>query len=504
MNLSNAVMKTPQAASFSPSPVLPLDTIPDAIDRRSFLRRSLGLAGGCACGLCAGSLLAQPASAVTTLISPGCRRSKVRIAKLYLGVPEAHWPTPRMDVHAELNRYEAAFAKMGQDFADVEFVTNKLITKKEDLGDIQGRLQQTDGVLLIHLSMGIGAVLREILAAKKPTVLFAAPYSGHEWAGFGALRNEPDGQNLECLLTSDLSQLAVGVRPFRAIHHLREAKVLNLTTRPLPAAYTKAVADKFGTEISILSLPRMMAAYESINPKAAEEEARRWIRQATKVVEPPKEEIAKSCRLALAFERVLAEEDATALTIDCYGSMYRNLPAFPCVGFVRLNDMGLAGICESDLASAVTFLLLQGLSGRPGFISDPTIDESKKAIILAHCLGSTRMDGPAGPRAPYKLRSIMERQEGCVPQVRMRVGQDVTQAWLVGTDKLYYFTGDIIESPDIDRGCRTKMTVKVDGDLQKLWQNWSNGLHRVTCYGELTADLKRFCRFKGIELVNEA
>jgi L-fucose isomerase-like protein len=152
----------------------------------------------------------------------------------------------------------------------------------------------------------------------------------------------------------------------------------------------------------------------------------------------------------------------------------------------------------------MTFLLLQGLTGRPGFISDPTVDESKGAIILAHCLGSTRMDGPAGPRAPYKLRTIMERQEGCVPQVTMRVGQRVTQGILVGADKLIYFTGGIIESPDTERGCRTKMTVKVDGDLAKLWQNWSHGLHRVTCYGDAVPDLKRFCRFKRIELVNEA
>jgi len=166
--------------------------------------------------------------------------------------------------------------------------------------------------------------------------------------------------------------------------------------------------------------------------------------------------------------------------------------------------MGLAGICESDLTAAMTFLLLQGLSGRPGFISDPTLDVSKRAIILAHCLGSRRMDGPRGPAQPYKLRTIMERQEGCVPQVKMRVGQRVTQAWLVGTEKLLYFTGTIIESPDVDRGCRTKMTVRVDGDIEKLWQNWAHGLHRVTCYGDVTADLKRFCRFAGLEMVNEA
>jgi hypothetical protein len=74
----------------------------------------------------------------------------------------------------------------------------------------------------------------------------------------------------------------------------------------------------------------------------------------------------------------------------------------------------------------------------------------------------------------------------------------------VSADKMIYFTGDIIDTPDVDRGCRTKITVKIDGDPEKLWQNWAHGLHRVTVYGDLTQDLKRFCRFKEINLINEA
>ena len=169
--------------------------------------------------------------------------------------------------------------------------------------------------------------------------------------------------------------------------------------------------------------------------------------------------------------------------------------------------MGLGGICESDLRSAMTHIVFQGLSGRPGFISDPTIDESKNAAILAHCLGTTKMDGPAGPAAPYKLRSVMERREGVVTQVQMRLGQKVTQAKLIDTELLRYFTGEIIDTPvslKDDRGCRTKITVRVDGDAEKLWKNWSHGLHRVTCYGDISRDLERFCRFKEIKMVNEA
>ena len=180
------------------------------------------------------------------------------------------------------------------------------------------------------------------------------------------------------------------------------------------------------------------------------------------------------------------------------------LPAYPCVGFTRLNNIGLGGICESDLQCAMTHILLQGLSGKPGFISDPTVDESKKAIILAHCLGTTKMDGPDGPTAPYKLRTVAERREGVVPQVFMRTGQKVTQAILIGTNRLLYFTGDVLDAPDIDRGCRTKITVKVDGDVEQLWKNWSSGLHRQTCYGDVTKEMGFFCKFKEIEMVNEA
>jgi len=150
----------------------------------------------------------------------------------------------------------------------------------------------------------------------------------------------------------------------------------------------------------------------------------------------------------------------------------------------------------------MTHILFQGLSGRPGFISDPTMDGD--IAILAHCLGSTRMDGPDNEPAPYKLRTIMERREGAVPQVKMRVGQEVTQAKLVGANLLVHFTGTIVDTPDVERGCRTKISVKVDGDAEKLWQNWSHGLHRVTCYGDITQDLKRFCRFKNVKMVHEA
>jgi hypothetical protein len=446
---------------------------------------------------------ASPAAAGPKVISPGCRKAKVQVAKVYLGKPGAHWPTPTLDLATEMRGYEDDFARMKSDFADVQFVVNELVTSDAQARALKEKLANVDGVLAIHLSMGVLGMVREIAGAGKPLALFAAPYSGHEWTGFGQLRKQPEGAMLECFLTSDRDQLAVAVRPFRAIHHLREARILDVTTREV-SAYAKQMKGKFGTDIVQVPRARVLEAYQAVPEAQAAAEARKWIDGAEKIIEPSREEIVKSLRLALAFENLLDAENATLITVDCYGSMWRQLPAYPCIGFARLNGMGLGGMCESDLQSAMTQIILQGLSGRPGFVSDPTMDVSAGSIILAHCMGTPRMDGPDRPAAPYRIRTIMERQEGAVTQVRMRVGQKVTQAQLVSMDTLIYFTGEIVEAPDLPRGCRTKVVVKVDGDPEKLWQNWSHGLHRVTCYGDLVEDLKRFARFTNVRLVNEA
>lgn len=354
--------------------------------RRTFLKTTM--AGGALC-LAAGCGVTAARSAGPALISPGCRTSKVRVAKLYLGKPKALWPTPAMDLKEEMARYEAQFAAMKGQLADVDFVVNELVTAPAEVGALKDKLAGADGILVIHLSMGIVPILKEVLSVGRPTVLFAAPYSGHEWTGFGALRKQKEGSLLECLLTSDTAQLAAAIRPFRAIHHLREARILNVTTRNFDA-YAAAVKQKFGTEIVRVEKDSVLAAYNAVPDAAAEAEAQRWNRGAEKVVEPSRDEIFRSCKLAIALEKIMNDEGGTVMTIDCYGSMWRQLPAYPCISHAHLNSMGLGGVCESDLQSCTTHVLLQGLSGKPGFVSDPTMDLSAPGHHLGPLHGFAR------------------------------------------------------------------------------------------------------------------
>jgi hypothetical protein len=443
------------------------------------------------------------------LLSPGCRTSKAKVARLYIANPGTAWPKPSLDLKEEIAFYNGEFAEMKDELAGIEFPVDELVTSAAQVAALKGRLADVDGILAIHLNISIWDILVEVLRAGKPTMIFARPYSGHEWVEFGHLRQEPLGARMDCLLTSDTRQLAVALRPFRAIHHLREARIINLSTSDF-SAYAGQVRAKFGTVIKSVGLDRVVSLYNSISDRDARAETDRWTKGAQMIVEPPAEDIFRSCKLALAFEKLLDEENATVMTVDCYGTMWDKtikLPAYPCLGFSRLNNMGLGGICESDLRCAMTHILFQGLVGRPGFVSDPTVDSSKGSIILAHCLGTPKMAGPDAPAAPYKIRTVMERREGVVPQVEMRVGQKVTQALFADLGTLRYFTGEIIETPVTladDRGCRTKINVRVDGDIARLWQHWTAGLHRQTVYGNIVQELGYFCRFKDIAMVDEA
>jgi hypothetical protein len=82
------------------------------MSRRDFLQRTARLAGGCAFCLGAADVLgATSGGGGSLLVSPGCRTSKVRVAKVYLGKRKAHWPTPKLDLDAERARYEGEFGR---------------------------------------------------------------------------------------------------------------------------------------------------------------------------------------------------------------------------------------------------------------------------------------------------------------------------------------------------------------------------------------------------------
>ncbi|MGD8240039.1 MAG: hypothetical protein PVH68_15900 [Armatimonadota bacterium] len=466
--------------------------------RRDFLKAT---AGGYALSL-AGSGIAAAASARPSAPATGSGPgSKVRVGKAYLVRRGAGWPNPKWDHDADVRRIDARFARLQRRLPDVEFVDGGLVSDAGQVEALKTTFRDVDGIILIHLSLGTGRLLKDILALEIPTIFLTLPYSGHEWTTIAPLAEQ--GKRVELLATSDLGDVIAAVRPFRAIHHLKRARILYMRNGGPNAEYAQGLRDRFGVEIETIHLPELAEAYESVDDKLAEADAERWIRQARKVVEPTREDIVNSSRMYFAMKKLLEEHSAHLITINCLGlGLMRRGLAYPCLGFSRLNGEGLGGICERDLPSSMTHLIFLYLTGKPGFVTDPVIDTSNDTIIHAHCVSAIKMAGPEGKQCPYIIRNHLEDLRGASLQVKMRVGQKITMAKLVGTDTMLISTGKITGNPDVDRGCRTKVATKV-ANARKIAENWHYGLHRVMFYGDHVHEIVRLSRFLGFKVLHE-
>lgn len=427
--------------------------------------------------------------------------TKIVVRKVYLAKPVPSWPTPKLDVHAEIRKIEGWLTELQKGLPDVEFVGGELLRTSEHVPGLKAAVGKPDGILIFNLTSTVGHLLSAIVDFGFPTIMFSQPYSGHDWSGVAGLQK--DGKKVDVLASSDYRDILKGLAVFRTLKRLKETRILYLRNGGAGEQYVKDVRQTVGAEIVSINHRRLVDAYNAIGPEKAKPEADAWIKGALKVVEPTREEIIKSSRLYLAMKKVMREEGARGITINCLGLFYRGvLPAYPCLGFSRLNSMLRAGMCEADVASTLTHFIFAYLVGKPGFISDPVIDTATNTVIHAHCVATTKMDGPDGPEDPYIIRSHLEDDKGAVLQVKMRMGQVITAAKLINLDTMLISTGKIIDAPDVNRGCRTKITTEV-ADAQKIMENYAGGLHRVIFYGDHVREIKRLAHFMPFNVVEE-
>ncbi len=373
----------------------------DRMTRRQFI----GATVGGAAALAGPSRLRQAAAAQADPFEPF--PTKIVVRKVYLAKAVPSWPTPKLDVKAEIRKIEGWLAELQKEVPDVEFVGGDLLRVADHVPGFKAAVGKPDGILVFNLTSTVGHLLSAIVDFGFPTIMFSQPYSGHDWSMVAGLQKA--GKKVDVLASSDCRDILKGLAVFRTMKRLKETKILYLRNGGPSEKYVKNARQNIGPDVVSVNHERLVDVYNSIDAREAEPDAEAWMRGAQKVVEPTREEIIKSSRLYLAMRKLMAEEGAKGITINCLGLFYSGvLPAYPCLGFSRLNSMLRAGMCEADLDSTLTHFIFAYLVGKPGFISDPVIDTATNTVIHAHCVAATKMDGPDGPEAPYIIRSHLE------------------------------------------------------------------------------------------------
>ncbi len=468
----------------------------DALKRRTFIKR---------CAACTLGLTALPYLGMPSVISPN---SLLPIGKTKIKLILA-WPDPANPIWPNIG-YDFDSHTMGikqqliQRCPEVEFLP---VTVNSGNGASAQALiendKDVDGYLVYLAGCLWGDMTETIAASGKPTII-----ADHLYAGSGEFLNsfaaaKRAGHRVIGVSSSDPNDLVMAVKCIETLRKLRESAML-----VVGGSVDESLTDIYGTRNEGIEFSEINQAYSKITDVEAQKIAGAWMSAASYVVEPNKEEIMRSAKMYLAMENLLINHQAQAITVNCLGGIYSGnmAPAYPCLGFMQLDDDGLVGACEADQRSAITKLLMTYLAGRPGFISDPVIDTSKNQIIYAHCVAPTKMLGPNGPSNPYVIRNHSEDRLGACNTSLMPLGKEVTTLQFDHVKKqVIMHQGITAEHVDEDMACRTKLAVEVKGDIRKLMNYWDQwGWHRVTFYGDHRSQIYNLADLLGFEVVEEA
>lgn len=508
-----------------------------SMSRRSFL------AAGCAA--CAGAVgtLSFPSA-----VHAASDQKKLRIKVLYSlhaeKQPGPDWPNVGFDFGPVMEQFNGALSSHLPQF---EF-SSAMATGEEEAKALlkKDKAANVDGYIVFQMNAW-NQVIQSVAALGKPVLYADFQFGGS--GGFlvynaGFMRKK--AANVGFVASSKMEDFLAAARCFDVVANGGSAADFGAAVTRARVDYTPkpgdlaCVADAVQTlspeeylarlkEMKILAvrdqnagpgeafmgIPVQMVAFEEVNAawKAADKDearamAEKWAKNAAVVKDVSPETLETSAAMYLGQKAVLKKYGAQAITINCLGGFYGgHIHAYPCLGFHELCNEGLVGACECDIASTATMLAFSTLAqGRPGYISDPVIDSSKRQIIYAHCVASNRAFGPDGATNPYEILTHSEDRQGASVRSILPVGYMTTSLQVSSQRKeILFHQGKAVANDPDDRACRTKLCAEPVGDIEKLFTEWDRwGWHRVTFYGDLKAPVYALADAMGYKMVEEA
>ena len=458
--------------------------------------------------------------------------------------PGPDWPNVGFDFRPVMKRIDADLAEQCKGFEFMSSIANGPEQAEKILE--RDKSAAIDGYLVYQMNCW-NRVVQTIATSGKPVLYADFQYGGS--GGFlvytaGFLRNR--AQNVGFVASSQIEDLVEAVKCFELVKKggtvsdfvaatervrvARTPRAGNMTCTPdnlktispqeclrqmKESKILSVRSQESGPSESIMGIPVVKVSFAEVNDawKAADKnQARaivnRWEKTALQITRVKRDTLRTSAAMYLGMKNVLTKHRANAIAINCLGGFYGgHIHAYPCLGFHELNNEGLVGACECDLRSTATMVAMTALTqGRPGYISDPVIDSSKRQIIYAHCVASNRAFGPKGQANPFQILTHSEDRQGASVRSILPLGYMTTTVEFSHDRKevLFHQGKSVANDPD-DRACRTKLAVEPLGNLEKLFTMWDHwGWHRVTYYGDLKEPVFALADALGYKMIEEA
>jgi len=467
--------------------------------RRTFVAASLSVATG---GLLAGGRLLAAAEQPVKGAGPAARYTP-RMKAAFVRRKEDYgiaWPGAIYDGAAAFKQYREKIGSAAKALGmEIDARAEPIYSEEEGAQWVaQAETERVDGLLLVMLDRQKHAwpTATRAVDSPVPTIIFSP--IGTSFTTNTAPLARKEGAYIAS--TDDFNQAVYGMRMVRASAKLREARFLVIKgdeSKEVRMAH-------FGTKMRYIPAQTFLDLYRHI-PAGGETEsiADEYVSHAERVAGPSGKDVENGVKSYLVARRLLEQEEADGITMDCLGALGATQVSLPCIAWSRMLDHGVPAACEADLGACIGHALVQYLFERPGFQQDPVADTSTQCLIGAHCTCPTRLNGFSEPPEPYFL-SHHHGNRDAVPVPKWRAGQRVTVMDVVlaqetqGKPRMIISTGTVVDNVSVPPagGCVVSVRVKLDG-LDDLLAY--PGFHQLFFYGDYKRELEAYCRLFRIQ-----
>lgn len=434
-------------------------------------------------------------------------RTRVKVVVQRENADTPCWPCINYDVDGELEKIMTVLRARNPyvDFDVVQFT--ELMPAVCDYGETA---DDYDGFLVLIMTCWKKIDLFYATRAEEdevPVIIADVPFFGS-----GSMLSElshtvrEENYPVPLISSSNYDDIAEAVKLFEVINKMKKSKILVIADKPNEAAEKKA-SEIWGCEFINRTSKDFDKYFEAADENEALALAERWKKEAAAVVEPTDGDIAESARIYLALQAMKDEAEADAITVDCLTLSYNNVYGnkthmYPCLSHFEMNKNGEVAVCEADINAAVSALLTLYLTGRPGYVSDPVVDTYNSQIIYSHCVACTKVFGKSDPRTcDYYIRSHAEDHLGASVQVIFPAGEKLTTtSFNFPKAEACVHSSVSVGNMGGDMGCRSKLVASANAE--KLLNNWMQGWHRVTVFGDYRRQFMNLYKMKNIK-VNE-
>lgn len=213
---------------------------------------------------------------------------------------------------------------------------------------------------------------------------------------------------------------------------------------------------RWGVDFIDIPLERIYEVFEQITDDEVGASCAALASQALACREGTPEDLVKAMRLYRAIRQVCEKEQLDAVTLSCF-KLLKKLQTTGCLALALLNDDGIIAGCEGDLQAVFTLVAAKALTGKTGFMANPSmINSTTNEMVLAHCtIGLKQTER-------YIIRSHFESDSGIAIQGLLPTGEvTIVRCGGESLDDYFVASGTLTENTNYINMCRTQVRIKL-------------------------------------------